>query len=62
MAAQYVLKVPAGGSVVVRLRCSPIKKGYRELTGTDFDGIFTKRITEAEYFYEDVSLKIDLSV
>ncbi|XP_064612918.1 uncharacterized protein LOC135476728 [Liolophura sinensis] len=54
VAAHYVLKVPTGGDVVIRVRCSPNKKGYRELSGTDFDGIFTKRINETEYFYEDV--------
>jgi hypothetical protein len=46
-AAHYVLLVPAGGEVVLRLRLSP---ATQTSTG-DFDHVFEQRLCEAEEFY-----------
>jgi hypothetical protein len=51
-AAHYVLNVPAGGSTVVRLRLS--KQAPAKPFG-DFDQVLTKRLAEADEFYDRVT-------
>ena len=52
-AARYILEIPAGGSAVVRLRLSatPLAEPF----GKDFDTTFTKRLDEADEFYNRIT-------
>ncbi len=52
-AGHYILQVPAGGSVVVRLRLSDGELAGNPF-GDEFDRIFTKRIREADEFYANL--------
>ncbi len=52
-AGYYILQVPAGGSVVVRLRLSDGELAGNPF-GDEFDRIFTERIREADEFYANV--------
>ncbi len=52
-AAHYTVQVPAGGSVMVRLRLSDKEPGG-DAFGETFDRIFTERIRETEEFYATV--------
>ncbi len=52
-AGHYILQVPAGGSVVVRLRLSDGELDGNPF-GDEFDRIFTERIREADEFYATV--------
>ena len=54
VAAHYILKVPAGGSVVVRARLYQYDQIPDKTFGEDFDNIFSKRQTEADMFYKQV--------
>jgi len=53
-ARRYVLDVPAGGSVVLRLRLVPAADAPKALFGKAFDDVFSQRIREADEFYDAV--------
>jgi hypothetical protein len=50
-AACYKLKVPAGGSITLRLRLCPGKEASARPFGKQFDEVFADRIAEADAFY-----------
>ena len=52
-AAHYRLTIPAAGTATVRLRLTPSPEPARAL-GREFDGLFTRRIREADQFYATV--------
>jgi hypothetical protein len=52
-AAHYRLTIPAAGTATVRLRLTPSPEPARAL-GREFDGLFTRRIREADEFYSTV--------
>jgi hypothetical protein len=47
----YVLNVPAGGNIVVRLRLTADRDSTNEGFGDEFEQIFARRIEEADEFY-----------
>ncbi|MGE3998633.1 MAG: glucosidase [Planctomycetaceae bacterium] len=51
MAAHYVLAVPAGREIVVRLRLAAEKDAVHEAFSEDFDSVFKHRLREADEFY-----------
>jgi hypothetical protein len=51
VAWQYVLSVPAGGELVVRLRLVADEEAAGKTLGVDFEQIFAKRISEADEFH-----------
>jgi len=53
-AAHYTLNIPAGGSktICMRLASAPVNKAF-----ADFDGIFKKRIGDADEFYQRITPK-----
>ena len=50
-AVHYVLRVPAGGEQIVRLRLRQTREEQNPFTG--FEEIFTRRIREADEFYRE---------
>jgi hypothetical protein len=50
-AAHYVLNVPAGGEVAVRLRLVAEERVATRPFGSGFDDIFARRLSEADDFY-----------
>src|SRR5262249_47813351 len=50
-AARYVVDVPAGGQVVLRLRLSAEEEAGGPAAGPEADRIFAERIREADAFY-----------
>ena len=50
-AARYAMEVPAGGTVVLRMRLAPEAEATAEPLGSSFDDIFARRIAEADEFY-----------
>jgi hypothetical protein len=53
-AAHYVLTVPPGGQVTLRLRLSDLDEAPADPLGGDFDNVFTQRIKEADEFYQAI--------
>ncbi|MGA2443647.1 MAG: glucosidase, partial [Tepidisphaeraceae bacterium] len=51
-AMRYAIDLSAGGEAVVRLRLFPQDAAPAEIFGADFDGIFSRRIAEADEFYD----------
>ncbi len=51
-AAWFILDIPAGGSVTLRLRLTRQDHGPREAFGTAFDQVFVDRLREADEFYD----------
>ncbi len=54
MAAHYILAVPPGGSVTVRLRLTD-EPGMKDPFGAGFEEIFQRRIADADEFYNRIS-------
>ncbi|MCL4246174.1 MAG: glucosidase, partial [Candidatus Dadabacteria bacterium] len=54
MAAHYILAVPPGGSVTVRLRLTD-EPGMKDPFGAGFEDIFQKRMADADEFYNRIS-------
>lgn len=55
VAAHYILKVPAGGDVVVKLRiCDDESLPKKDPLGDEFDKMFSNRISEADEFYDGI--------
>jgi hypothetical protein len=52
-AARYILEVPAGGSVVVRMRLAAVTE--MKPFGESFESAFTARLAEADEFYERIT-------
>lgn len=52
-AARYILDVPAGGEVRLRLRLSEIKSAPKTPFGKEFDQTFDARIRETDEFYAE---------
>jgi len=50
-AAHFVLSIPAGGSVTVRLALASMEEAPAEAFGADFDQVFEARIQEADAFF-----------
>jgi hypothetical protein len=51
VAARYVLTVPSGGEVVLRLRFCPADSVPRVRFGAGFDKVFADRLADADAFY-----------
>ncbi|MFE1747368.1 glucosidase [Coleofasciculus sp. H7-2] len=60
VAADYILKIGAGETKVIRLRLSDFPD-FTEPFGVDFDTIFQNRQREADEFYEQVSSPCSLT-
>ncbi len=54
VAAYYLLDVPAGGEITVRLRLTPESEATETPFDDSFDAIFVRRIAEADEFYASV--------
>ena len=50
-AALYALRVPAGGSVVLRLRLHAVEERAAPAGAAEFDALFQQRIAEADRYY-----------
>ncbi len=50
-AAWYRLRIPAGGSAVVKLRLAAEASAPKSPFGSEFDGTFAQRIADADRFY-----------
>jgi len=51
-AMRYTIDLGARGEAVVRLRLFPRDAAPAQIFGSDFDGIFSRRIAEADEFYD----------
>jgi hypothetical protein len=54
VAAHVRLRIPAGGSHVVRCRLTPVNEPRNRPFGSEFDATFTKRIAETDAYYMEV--------
>ena len=52
VAAHYVLKIPAGGTQVVRLRLFNDQATVKQPLGAEFEGIFDLRLREADEYFD----------
>ena len=56
-AAHYALEIPAGKSAAIRLRLTNIATATDQVF-VDFDAIFSKRLNEADAFYDEVQTRL----
>jgi len=54
-AAHYRLDVPAGGTVMIRLRLASKEEARNQLADRDFEQIFDERIREADDYYDSTA-------